>query len=235
VSEDSYERSEEEAGWPEEVIQAPEPAPPSASLVARLMPGSRGRSALAIAGFLGIPLFFSSLMASTLALEKPGNIQWKGCHSGICTVWHEPTASNIAKVWGWALVPPLVLVLIGAIATRLPLGFYISCIASIVIAMAVVHKTGIWAIHHTARFPLGVDLIPASNHFSNLWDPGEWEKEARETALSLSHWTIGIALAAILVKGFLALRAEQKRRRPPVSGVPMVGASAPSSTMPGTD
>jgi len=202
---------------------------------ARLVPPSRGRSALGIAGFLAIPLFFSSLMAATLALEKPGKVQWQ-CGSRICTVWHEPTAANIAKVWGWALVPSLVLVLVGWLATRLPLGFYVSCLAAIVISIAVVHKTGIWAVHHTARFPLGVDLIPASNHFSNLWDPGEWEREARYTALSLSHWTIGIALAAMLVMGFLAVRAhQQKRRRPPVSGVPMVGANAPSSTMPGTD
>jgi hypothetical protein len=201
----------------------------------RLVPGSRGRAALGIAGFLAIPLFFSSLMASTLALEKPGKIQWHGCHSGVCTVWHEPTAANIAKVWGWALVPPLVLVIVGWIATRLPLGFYVACIAAIVISIAVVHKTGIWAVHHTLRFPLGVDLIPASNHFSNQWDPGEWEREARDTALSLSHWTIGIALAAMLVMGFLALRSEQRKRRPPVAGVPLEGTHAPSATMPGTE
>ena len=206
----------------------------SPKLLARFVPTSRGRSALAIAGFLAIPLFFSSLMASTLALEKPGKIQWKGCHSGICTVWHDPTSWNVAQIWGWALVPPLVLVIIGWIATRLPLGFYVSCIAAIVISMAVVHKTGIWAVHHTARFPLGADLIPPS--ISNIWDVGEWEREARYTALSLSHWTIGIALAAMVTMGFLAVRARQKKKRlPPVSGVPMVGASAPSSTMPGTD
>jgi|GEM_PF-1197136 len=208
--------------------------PPEGGRFGRFVPTSRGRSALAIAGFLGIPLFFSSLMASTLALEKPGKIQWHGCASGICTVWHPPTAANTAQIWGWALVPPLILVIVGWIATRLPLGFYVSCIAAIVIAMAVVHKTGIWAAHHTVRFPLGADLIPPS--ISNIWDRGEWELEARDTALSLSHWTIGIALAAMFVMGFLAVRAHQKKRRlPPVSGVPMVGAGGPSSTMPGTD
>ena len=198
------------------------------------LPTSRDRAALGIAGFLAIPLFFSSLMASTLALEKPHTIQWK-CHGGICTVWHDPSPSNVARVWLWAFLPPLVLVIVGLIASRLPLGFYISCVAAIVISMAVVHKTGIWALHHTARFPNGVDLIPASNHFSNLWDPGEWEKEARATALSLQHWTIGVALAAMLVKTLLWLRAKQKSRRPADVGVPMEGTHAPSATLPGTD
>lgn len=197
------------------------------------LPSSRGRAPLAIAGFLAIPLFFSSLMASTLAQEKPHKIQWKGCHSGICTVWHDPTTWNVARIWLLAFVPPLVLVVVGLIATRLPLGFYVSCVSSIVIAMAVVHKTATWAHHHTKRFPWGVDLIPKSQSFSNQWDPGEWEAEARETALSLSHWTIGIALAAMLVMGFLWLREQRAARRPGVAGVPQEGVHAPDVTPPG--
>jgi len=173
---------------------------------------SRGRAPLAIAAFLAIPLFFCSLMASTLAQEKPHVIQWQGCHSGICTVWHDPSSWNEARIWGWALVPSLVLVVVGLIATRLPLGFYVSCLASIVIAMAVVHKTGIWARHHTARFPVGVDLIPPSDHISDQWSRGQWEHEARWTALSLQHWTIGIALAAMVVMAALEIR--RRRARP---------------------
>ena len=63
---------------------------------------------------------------------------------------------------------------------RLPLGFYVPCLAAIVIAMAVVHKTAVWERHHTARFPIGVDLIPPSNAASNKYDPGQWEHQARE-------------------------------------------------------
>lgn len=197
------------------------------------MPTSRNRASLGIAAFLAIPLFFSSLMASTLALEKPHKYQWK-CHGGICTVWHDPTAWNTARIWLWALVPPLVLVVVGLIATRLPLGFYVSCVAAIVIAMAVVHKTGTWARHHTLRFPNGVDLIPASSAFSNLWDPGEWERDARATALSLQHWTIGIALGAMAVQTYLRVRAQQRKRRDAAVGVPVEGVHAPDATMPGT-
>lgn len=194
---------------------------------------SRSRAPLGIAAFLGIPLFFCSLMASTLAQEKPHTISWHGCKSGICTVWHDPTTANEARVWLWAMVPSVVLVVVGFIATRIPLGFYISCLASIVIAMAVVHKTATWERHHTARFPNGVDLIPKSAGLSNLWDPGEWEKGARNTAVSLQHWTIGIALAAMLVMGLLWLRSRYTARRPGVVGVPSEGVHAPDVTPPG--
>ena len=62
--------------------------------------------------------------------------------------------------------------------------------------MAVVHKTATWEQHHTQRFPNGVDLIPANNPASNKFDPGQWEHKARDTALSLEHWTIALALVS---------------------------------------
>jgi hypothetical protein len=196
------------------------------------LPAARSRAPLGIAAFLGIPLFFSSLMASTLAQEKAHKIQWQGCHH-ICTVWHDPTTGNVVRIWLWALVPSLVLVVVGFLASRVPLGFYVSCLAALVEAMAVVHKTATWERHHTARFPNGVDLIPKSQAFSNLWDPGEWEKDALDTALSLQHWTIGIALAAMLVMGLLWARDRVKARRPAVVGVPHEGVHAPDITPPG--
>jgi hypothetical protein len=224
--------SEEEAGW--KLVQGVRTrGTPGFSIARAFGRGTRGRAPLGIAGFLAIPLFFSSLMASTLAQEKPHKIQWTGCHSGICTVWHDPATATVTRIWLWALLPSLILVVIGYIACRLPLGFYVPCISAIVLAMAVVHKTATWEHHHTARFPEGVDLIPKSNSFSNLWNPGEWEKEARDTALSLQHWTIGIALAAMLVMGFLWVRAQQKAKRPGVAGVPAEGVHAPDITPPG--
>ena len=198
----------------------------------RLPPSRGGRAPLGIAAFLGIPLFFSSLMASTLAQEKPSTIQWQGCKH-ICTVWHDPTTANVARVWLWALLPSLLLVVVGFVASRIPFGFYVSCIAAIVAAMGVVHKTATWERHHTARFPSGVDLIPASQAFSNIWDPGEWEKDARDTALSLQHWTIGIALGAMLVMALIWIRSHYRARRPGVVGVPQEGVHAPDITPPG--
>lgn len=197
------------------------------------LPKSLGRGPLAIAGFIAIPLFFSSLMASALALERPLVHQWKGCRHGLCTTWRDPTTATEARIWLWALVPPLVLVAIGWLASRVPIGFYVSCVSGVLIAMAVVHKTAVWERHHTARYPWGVDLIPATNVQSNLWDPGEWEQEARATALSLQHWTIGVALAAATVMAFLWVRQRYFGRRPEPAGVPVEGVHAPDATTPG--
>jgi hypothetical protein len=80
--------------------------------------------------------------------------------------------------------------------------------------MAVVHKTATWERHHTARFPNGVDLIPAQNAASNKFDPGQWERMARETALSLQHWTIALGLASAAVMALLYVRRRFFARKP---------------------
>jgi hypothetical protein len=196
------------------------------------LPRARSRAPLAIAAFIAIPLFFSSLMAATLALEKPHLDQWRrGGH--LLTTWHDPTTANITSIWLWALLPPLVLVLVGLAATRLPLGFYVPCVAAIVVAMAVVHKAATWERHHTARYPNGVDLIPASNVSSNKYDPGQWEHQAWQTAVSLQHWTISVALAAAFVMASLYVRRRFFARRPADPYQQLEGIHAPDATTPG--
>jgi hypothetical protein len=197
------------------------------------LPRGRGRGPLAIAAFIAIPLFFSSLMAASLALEKPRTFEWKGGHHGLLTTWHDPATGTIARVWLWALLPPLVLVLVGLVATRLPLGFYVPCVAAIVVAMAVVHKTATWERHHTARYPVGVDLIPPSNAASDKFDQGQWEHMARQTALSLQHWTIGVALASAVVMGGLYVRRRFFARRPKLAYGQIESVHAPDATPPG--
>ena len=192
----------------------------------------RSRAPLAIAAFIAIPLFFSSLMASTLALEKPRLVQWTS-GGKLLTTWHDPSPSTEARIWLWALVPPLVLIVVGWIAVRLPHGFYVSCAAAIVIGLAVVHRVNIWTLHHTLRFPNGVDLIPKSNVASNRYDPGEWEREARATALSLSHWTIAIASIAIVIAATAATRRRYFARMPAELFAPVESVHAVDSTMPG--
>jgi hypothetical protein len=179
------------------------------------LPASRGSAPWAIASFIGIPLFFCALMASTLAQEKPRVVQWNGPHH-LITMWHEPASATEARIWLWAIVPPIVLSFIGWICTRLPLGWYIACVAGIVEAIAVVHKLDIWTRHHTQRFPTGVDLIPniASTTASNQYNAGEWEAQARETVISLQHWTIGLAVASIAVMAALWVRRRYFTRAP---------------------
>jgi hypothetical protein len=197
-----------------------------------MLPRDRGRGPLAIAAFIAIPLFFSSLMASTLALEKPLKYEWMS-GGKLQTTWHDPSTANVAACWLWALVPPLVLIVIGLVATRLPLGFYVSCAAAILIAMAVVHKTATWERHHTQRYPVGVDLIPPSNASSDKFDRGQWEHMARETALSLQHWTIGLAIASAAVMAALWVRRRFFTRQPVPAYTPLEGVHAPDATTPG--
>ena len=197
------------------------------------LPKPRTKAPLAIAAFIGIPLFFSTLMAATLALEKPLTYQWKGGRHGLLTTYHDPTTRNVVTIWLLAMVPPLFLTLVGWIATRLPLGFYVPCAAAIVIAMGVVHKTGTWERHHTARYPVGVDLIPPTNVASDKFDRGQWEHLARETALSLQHWTIGVALASAAVMAGLYVRRRFFSRKPVGSYSALESIHATDATTPG--
>jgi hypothetical protein len=195
------------------------------------LPASRGNGPWAIASFIGIPLFFSSLMASTLAQEKPRVVQWKGPHH-LITMWHEPSSATEARIWLWAMLPALLLSFVGWVCRRLPLGWYIACTAGIVEAIAVVHKLDIWTRHHTQRFPTGVDLIPKllSTSASNQYDAGEWEAIARQTALSLEHWTIGVAVAAAVVMAALYVRRRYFSRKPLFDGDAELGVHAPDAT-----
>jgi hypothetical protein len=195
------------------------------------MTRSRGKGPLAIAAFIGIPLFFSSLMSASLAVEKPHVIQWRD-GTVLRSRYHDPAPATELRIWLWAILPPLLLVAAGWIATRLPLGWYIACVAAVVDALAVVHKTKTWAVHHTARFPQGVDLIPTTS-ISNRYDPGEWEGQARDTALSLEHWTIGVALAAALLMALLTLRRHFVSRRLVESFGQLEAVHATDATPPG--
>jgi hypothetical protein len=191
----------------------------------------RSKAPLGIAAFIAIPLLFSSLMSASLAIEKPRVVQWRD-GAVLHSRFHDPSASNELRIWLWAFLPPLLLVVAGWVATRLPYGFYVACVAAIVDAMAVVHKTGTWAAHHTLRFPQGVDLIPTAS-ISNRYDPGEWEGQALQTALSLEHWTIGLALASMLAIGTLTLRRRFTSRRMLDSFGQLEGVHAPDATPPG--
>ena len=196
--------------------------------------GGRSRSPLAIASFIAIPLFFSSLMASALAQEKPRLVQWRS-GGQLKTIYHDPTTGTEARIWLWALLPPALLIVVGWFAMRLPQGFYIACLAAIVDAMAVAHKVDIWEKHHTARFPNGVDLIPASNPASNKFDPGQWERMAHDTSLSLEHWTIALALISIAVTAGLTVKRRYFGRKPAPALAPATLESmhAPDAMPPG--
>ena len=188
----------------------------------------RSRAPLGLGGFLALPVFFGALMAASLAVEKPRVVEWSRPHGHLARIFHDPTASNEARIWLLALVPPLLLVLAGWFASYLPFGIYLTCAAAIIDAVALTLRLHRWEVHHTARFPYGEDLLADQTNSSSLLK-GEWEHDAAQTVRSFEHYTIGLAVAAALISLFLTYR----RRRAPVLGVPSAlqqTGGAPTST-----
>jgi len=171
--------------------------------VKRLSPPTK--APLALAGFLAIPIFFASLMATSLAIEKPRVVEWSRPGGKIARIFHDPTSSMEAKIWLLALVAPLLVVLAGWIFSFVRYGFYLTCVAAIVVGYALTIRLDRWQLHHTLRFPYGADLLPDYTTSSSL-ARGEWEKDAADTVRSLFHYTIGLAVAAALISLFVAYR-----------------------------
>jgi hypothetical protein len=169
----------------------------------------RSKAPIGLAAFLALPVFFASLMAATLAIEKARVVEWSRPAGHLARTWHNPTGSTEAKIWLLALVPPLLLVVAGFVAAHLPYGLYITCVAACVDALALTLRLHRWEVHHTARFGNGEDLIADPTTSSSL-ARGEWEHDAAQTVRSLVHYTIGLALLAALIALYL-----RYRRRPP--------------------
>jgi len=184
----------------------------------RLTPPTR--APLVVGGLLAFPLFFASLLAVSLAIERPHRFQWlRG--GRLIEVDHPPGTTQEAKIWALALVVPALLVAVGLVAAFWRGGgIYVVTAAGVFFALALPHRLDLWTLHHTRRFPFGMDLIPDSNVQSSTIQRGEWELQARDTVISLTHWTIAAALAAA---GIAAAVAVRRRRRP----LPPIAEPAP--------
>jgi hypothetical protein len=189
----------------------------------------RGSKApLGLAGLLSITLYFAALMASSLAVDEPR--VFERVRRGK-TVLHYEQSSNAteAKIWLLALIPVGILLAVALLAMLWRRGgLYVVSGAAIVLSLLLPHRLDAWTARHTRRFPLGVDLIADSNA-SNLASRGEWEQNARDTVISLTHWTIGIAIAAAVIVAALALLRRLRPRQafiaappPAVTGEPEV-------------
>jgi hypothetical protein len=194
------------------------------------LPRPRSSAPLAVSGFLAFPLFLASLMASSLAIEKPVVIEWRR-HGRLIEVQHPPSSSQEAKIWLLALVPPALLVLVGLLASFLGrIGVYAVSLAGVVLAFALTARLDRWAAHHALRFRFGVDLVPDTNPSSTA-SRGEWEQSARETVLSLSHWTIALAIAAaVIVAALSARRSRAPAPEPPPAAA--IAGGTPAVTRP---
>lgn len=167
----------------------------------------RSRAPLAVAGILATPVFFAALMAMSLAVEKP-SIRHH--------VAADPTGSTEARIWLLAVLPALVLVLVGTAAIRLGrAGVVVTALASIAIVAALLVPIGTWAHRHAARFPVGIDLTPPSAGSGDIYLRGEWEANAKRTAEQIGGAAIGIAVIAILLTGLGFVRKRRADIAPP--------------------
>jgi hypothetical protein len=195
--------------------------------VRRLLP--RHKAPLGLGAFLALPLLFASLMAVSLAIEKPQVVEWSRPGGRLARIFHNPTSALEVRIWLLALVAPLLLVAVGWAASFAPYGLYATCAAAIVDALALTVRLHRWEVHHTARFLYGEDLLADQTNSSSL-DRGQWEHDAADTVRSLVHYTIGLAVASALIAAFLAYR----RRRapvapPPVGDLPQTGGAPTTS------
>ncbi|HVU79490.1 MAG TPA: hypothetical protein VHC67_18085 [Gaiellaceae bacterium] len=181
----------------------------------RLIPTSK--APLALAAFLALPVFFASLMAVSLAIEKPKAYEWMR-DGRLMRTFHDPTASTEARIWLLSFVPPLLLVAVGLAASHLRrTGIYVVCATAIVGSLLLLARLNTWKVHHTSRYPFGEDLYPDSSP-SSLTNRGQWESEAAHTVHTLVGYTIGLAIVAALITATLEWRRRHHARLLLLSG-----------------
>ena len=155
---------------------------------------------LAVAALIAVPLYFAALMASSLAIDTPHIVGRRVTES---------TGSTEAKVWLAALIAPAILIAVGVVASVLRRhGLYLVAATGMVLCFVLPALSNNWLGRHERRFPQGIDFIRDSDP-SNLASRGEWEQTAQSTVTSITHWTLGLAIGAIVV----GLLLEIRRRR----------------------
>jgi hypothetical protein len=164
------------------------------------------KAPLAVAAILATPLFFTALMATSLAVEKPTVAGHVLRHGRLVTKLGDPAGSTERTIWLLALVAPCALLVVGAAGMLLGrFGVISSSLAAIAAAIVFLVPLGTWTARHTARYPDGIDLIRKAST-SDVYLRGEWEGTARRTARQLGAVTIILGGVAIAVFALLELR-----------------------------
>jgi len=186
--------------------------------------GGSSKTPLAVAGILATPLFFVALMAFSLKLDEPSHHMTK---SGKL-VLGDPTKATVAKIYLLSLAVSLAIAAVGALALllRSRLAVIPPALTAIAATVLLLIPLATWRDEHTARYPVGTDLIAQSNP-GDLILRGEWEENAYTTARQIGFWTIVMSAVAIA----LAIVFEFRRRRglvgPAVPPPPEVATGEP--------
>ena len=187
----------------------------------------RNKLPFMLAILYGLPLLMISILCASLALDKPQVAVWrtnvnypgvtlikKTAEQGVFIATQYTNTSNATewRIWGWAIVPPLIILGAGIVCSFVRYGSYLITVAAIVVTLGVTHRLDTWVKHHTQRYPYGYDNIPDNTNKPGLqsnYDTGQWERSARHTVISIRQWLIVGACAALL----LMVLAEVRRRR----------------------
>ena len=78
----------------------------------------------------------------------------------IAVQYHDTSNATEWRIWGWAILPPLIVLGIGILFSFVRHGAYFVSVAAIVVAVALTHNLAKWVRHHTERYPYGYDNIP---------------------------------------------------------------------------
>jgi len=180
------------------------------------------KAPLAVAGILAMPLFFTALMAMSLAVEKP-SVRHALRRGNLVRTIGDPSGTTEARIWLLALLFPLAVVLIGTAAIRVGrAGVVVSSLAAVAAAIVLRVPLNTWTSHHTSRYPMGVDLIPRSAGSQDIYLRGEWEGTARHTAEQLGLATIVIAAVALVAFVLLEIRRRRGPLPPPDAPPPEI-------------
>lgn len=126
-----------------------------------------------------------------------------------------------------ALIAPGILLAAGTVGLFLGRhGLYLPAVAGVVVCLVLPGISKGWIARREARFPQGIDFVRDSDP-SNLSSQGEWEHAAQSTVTSISHWTLGLAIGAIVVASLLELRRRTGRDAIVVEPPPETSGGAP--------
>ena len=191
---------------------------------------TRNKLPFMLAILYSVPLLMISILCASLALDRPQVAVWrtdvnypgvtvikKAADQGFYIATQYTSTSNATewRIWGWAIVPPLILLGAGLLASFIRYGGYLVTLAAIAITIGVTHRLDTWTEHHTARYPFGYDNIPDNTNKPGLqsnYDTGQWERSARNTVTSIREWLVVGACAALLLMILAAVRRRRGKR-----------------------